>query len=105
MTEPTLSPVTQASVQGLVRAKADLAQWTTNLEHALADDVSANPPRLTQDEATEVAKTHGVDAPSAPHHEAEEPAPEEKAERPDDDDDPAPSARHSRQEKAKRTPR
>jgi hypothetical protein len=102
MTEPTLSPVTQASVQGLVRAKADLAQWTTNLEHALADDVSANPPRLTQDEAAEVAKTHGVDAPSAPHHEAEEPPPEEKAERPDDDDDdPAPSAR----QKAKRSPR
>jgi hypothetical protein len=111
MTEPTLSPATQASVQGLVRAKADLEQWTHNLEQALADDVSANPPRLTQDEAAEVAKTYGVDAPHEPKAAKPEPEPEkepevekESAEVEAYDDAPTSGARHakSRHDKPKR---
>jgi hypothetical protein len=107
MTEPTLSPVTHASVQGLVRAKADLEQWTHNLEQALADDVGAA--RLTHDEAAEVAKTYGVDAPSVPpkeetpetdeaaHTEAEKHPSEEEP----DDDDP-PGARRSKPKRSGR---
>jgi hypothetical protein len=68
MTDTTLPPVlsaaTNASVQGLVRAKHDITQWTKNLERALADDVAAG--RLTPDEAAEVAKTNEVKAPPAP---------------------------------------
>ncbi|HLY78958.1 MAG TPA: hypothetical protein VKQ70_06260 [Caulobacteraceae bacterium] len=68
---PTLSVGTQTSVQGLVRAKHEVEQWTRNLEQALADDVAANPPRLTPELAATVAKTHGVKAPPAPGSPAE----------------------------------
>jgi len=68
---PTLSVGTQTSVQGLVRAKQEVEQWTRNLEQALADDVAANPPRLTPELAATVAKTHGVKAPPAPGSPAE----------------------------------
>lgn len=70
---PPLSPATQASVSGLARAKADVAAWTKNLERSLADDVSANPPRLTVEQAAQVAKEHGVEPPPDP-----EKAPEAK---------------------------
>lgn len=63
---PTLSPATQASVQGLTRAKHEVEAWTHNLEQALADDVAANPPRLTMDQAAEIATTNGVEVPPAP---------------------------------------
>ena len=87
--QPTLSPQTQASVQGLVRAKTELAAWTKNLEQALADDLAADPPRLTHEQAAAVAKDNDVEAPKAPAkaHKEEEPKeahaskepPEEKA--------------------------
>lgn len=60
-TTPTLSPQTHACVQGLVRAKHEVEQWTHNLQQALADDVTAG--RLTPEEAAEVAKTYEVKAP------------------------------------------
>jgi hypothetical protein len=66
MTEPTLSPATQNSVQGLVRAEHEVEAWTKNLEQALADDVAATPPRLTPEEAAEVARKYGVKAPPKP---------------------------------------
>jgi len=68
---PTLSVQTEASVQGVVRARNELEQWTKNLEQALADDVAAEPPRLTHDQAAQVAKTYGVHSPSA--HPAKQP--------------------------------
>ena len=68
---PTLSPATQASVQGLARAKHEIEQWTRNLERALADDVAATPQRLTPEQAAAVAKAHEVKAPPAPGSTAE----------------------------------
>jgi hypothetical protein len=64
MTEPTLSPATQASVQGLTRAEHEVRQWTQNLERALADDVATG--RLTPEEAEKIAEQHEVKAPPAP---------------------------------------
>jgi len=78
-TEPTLSPQTQASVQGLVRAKSDVEAWTKNLEQALADDLAATPPRLTQEEAAAIAKENGVEAPKAPAPEPDPKATEAEA--------------------------
>jgi membrane protein involved in colicin uptake len=69
--EIQLSPATQNSVQGLVRAKHDVEAWTKNLEQALTDDVNATPPRLTPDEAAAVAKANDVQAPPAPGSAAE----------------------------------
>jgi hypothetical protein len=68
---PPLSPATNASVTGLARAKHEVAQWTHNLEQALADDVAANPPRLTPEQAATVAKANGVEAPPKPGDAAE----------------------------------
>lgn len=70
-TATTLSPATQASVQGLTRARNDVAAWTENLEQALADDVAATPPRLTPPEAAAIAKANGVQPPPAPGSTAE----------------------------------
>jgi len=66
---PTLSPQTEACVQGLVRAKADVEAWTKNLKQALTDDVNGG--RLTADQASQVATKAGVTdfkppTPSAP---------------------------------------
>jgi hypothetical protein len=63
---PTLSIQTQASVQGLVRAKNEVTAWTKNLEQALTDDVTAAPPRLTAEEAAQIARANDVKAPKAP---------------------------------------
>lgn len=68
---PVLSPQTQACVQGLVRAKAEIVQWKLNLERALADDVDATPPRLTPEQAGKIAKDNEVDAPPAPKDQPE----------------------------------
>jgi len=61
-----LSPATSASVSGLTIARGSVTAWTKNLEQALADDVDANPPRLTPDEAGAVAKAYDVQAPPPP---------------------------------------
>lgn len=66
---PTLSPQTQASVQGLTRAKSDVVAWTHNLQQALADDVVAG--RLTLEQAAEIAKENEVKAPPKPGAPAE----------------------------------
>jgi hypothetical protein len=66
---PPLSPATQASVQGLARAKNEVRQWTHNLEQALADDVREG--RLTPELAATIARTHEVKAPPKPGDKAE----------------------------------
>jgi hypothetical protein len=68
---PPLSPATHASVQGLARAKHEVEMWTKNLEQALAEDVAADPPRLTPEQAAVIAKTHKVEAPPKPGDPAE----------------------------------
>lgn len=119
---PTLSVQTQASVQGVMRAKADLVQWIKNLEQALADDVAANPPRLEHDQAAEIAKTYGVQAPPAPpkkaaheeehHHKAEHeehpaPPPEPPSAKPEADEPKAheDKAKDDKDDKAKKPAR
>lgn len=66
---PPLSPNTQASVAGLMRAKADLKTWTHNLERALAEDV--HEARLTPEQASQVAEKNEVKAPPKPGDKAE----------------------------------
>lgn len=70
-TPPVLSPQTQACVQGLVRAKAEILQWQLNLQRALADDIGAVPPRLTPEQAASIAKENEVDAPPPPKEQPE----------------------------------
>jgi hypothetical protein len=72
MTEPTdlpppvLSPATQAAIGGLTQARISVEQQTKNLEQALADDVNADPPRLTTAEAAVIAKANDVKPPPPP---------------------------------------
>jgi hypothetical protein len=68
---PPLSVATETSVAGLVRAKHEVKAWTHNLQQALADDLAATPPRLTPEQAAEIAKANEVEAPPKPGSAAE----------------------------------
>jgi hypothetical protein len=74
---PVLSPQTQASLQGLTRARHELKGWEHNLRQALVDDVAAG--RLTAEQAEDLAIDVDLEDFKAPKADNDKSGPEKKA--------------------------